>query len=183
MERYFKDMKKMLQYQRGDNLISELEVILVGIKRVELGGFRLELRGKNGVGSAYSQRTPIYIVSRAFQSEGSVIGKDGRLLIVHCRYSSESLRVGAHLKVMKRGVDTISAFERCLECVRQGDNWIRDILLGLGPPSLLQEVYGVQFKQPGLDRSQREAVLKMLSVRGVAVLEGPPGTGKTSVLG
>jgi len=46
MERYFKDMKKMLQYQRGDNLISELEVILVGIKQVELGGFRLELRGK-----------------------------------------------------------------------------------------------------------------------------------------
>jgi ATP-dependent RNA/DNA helicase IGHMBP2 len=60
---------------------------------------------------------------------------------------------------------------------------LRDILLGLTPP-LFDLSFGAEFRpfDPGLNASQREAVRFALSASDLAILHGPPGTGKTTTL-
>jgi superfamily I DNA and/or RNA helicase len=62
---------------------------------------------------------------------------------------------------------------------------LRDISLGSAEPS--QEVIGagsggLEWFDPGLNDSQREAVRKCLDARELMLVHGPPGTGKTTVL-
>jgi superfamily I DNA and/or RNA helicase len=58
---------------------------------------------------------------------------------------------------------------------------LRDVLLGLRPPAF----HAVDAPSPinaALNDGQREAVLLALSAEDVAILHGPPGTGKTTTL-
>lgn len=56
---------------------------------------------------------------------------------------------------------------------------LRDVLLG-ATPATRREFYPVRF--PWLNRSQEEAVNRVLTALEVAVVHGPPGTGKTTTL-
>lgn len=56
---------------------------------------------------------------------------------------------------------------------------LRDVLLGT-MPAARREIYPQRF--PWLNGSQEEAVNRVLSTREVAVVHGPPGTGKTTTL-
>lgn len=135
-------------------------------------------------GRAYSRRTPIYLVGGESRVECIVMSMpDGGPMIVYCRHPSAALRKGLPLQIMGRHVDTVLPFWRCLSAVSAGDHVIRDVLLGLRSPLPSQEVHGLQFSRSDLDNSQQSAVMKLLSISSVAVLEGPPGTGKTFVLG
>lgn len=56
---------------------------------------------------------------------------------------------------------------------------LREVLLGNAEPQQ-REIYPVRF--PWLNSSQEEAVNKVLRAKDVAVVHGPPGTGKTTTL-
>lgn len=56
---------------------------------------------------------------------------------------------------------------------------LREILLG-ALPSQQRTIYPMRF--PWLNRTQESAVNKVLSTRDVAIVHGPPGTGKTTTL-
>lgn len=56
---------------------------------------------------------------------------------------------------------------------------LRDILTGNLPPRW-REIYPVRF--PWLNSTQEEAVNKVLRAKDVAIVHGPPGTGKTTTL-
>jgi superfamily I DNA and/or RNA helicase len=56
---------------------------------------------------------------------------------------------------------------------------LRDILLGTAKPGF-RELYPVRF--PWLNSAQESAVNKVLCARDVAIVHGPPGTGKTTTL-
>lgn len=56
---------------------------------------------------------------------------------------------------------------------------LRDILLGTQKPGF-RELYPVRF--PWLNQAQEAAVNKVLCTRDVAIVHGPPGTGKTTTL-
>ncbi len=58
---------------------------------------------------------------------------------------------------------------------------LRDVLLGQRPPAF-QEPESLTFLDPGLNPSQQDAVRFALSARDVALIHGPPGTGKTTTL-
>ena len=73
-------------------------------------------------------------------------------------------------------------FEALADVIRAKDNRLaelRDILLGT-QKSGRRELYPVRF--PWLNASQESAVNKVLCARDVAVVHGPPGTGKTTTL-
>lgn len=56
---------------------------------------------------------------------------------------------------------------------------LRDVIVGNRPPEF-RSIFPVRF--PWLNRSQEEAVNKVICAKDVAVVHGPPGTGKTTTL-
>ena len=61
--------------------------------------------------------------------------------------------------------------------------YFRDILLGEKKPQVITPGIGeLKWLDENLNASQREAVKKCLSARDLALVHGPPGTGKTRVL-
>ncbi len=58
---------------------------------------------------------------------------------------------------------------------------LRDVLLGLRPPAYDADLVEPVLDQ-GLNDSQRDAVRMALSARDVALIHGPPGTGKTTTV-
>lgn len=58
---------------------------------------------------------------------------------------------------------------------------LRDVLLGLAEADPGKPV-DVEFLNPGLNKYQQDAVKSALAARDVAIIHGPPGTGKTTVL-
>jgi superfamily I DNA and/or RNA helicase len=62
-----------------------------------------------------------------------------------------------------------------------GKNKLRDVLLGENLPAT-DAPTDLDFFDAALDRSQREAIAFALCARDVAVVHGPPGTGKTTAL-
>ncbi len=73
-------------------------------------------------------------------------------------------------------------FEALEDVLRAKDNRLaelRDTMLGT-LPTRRRELYPVRF--PWLNNTQEEAVNKVLCTRDVAIVHGPPGTGKTTTL-
>lgn len=73
-------------------------------------------------------------------------------------------------------------FEALEEVIRAKDNRLaelRDTLTGTLPPHW-REIYPARF--PWLNSTQEEAVNKVLRAKEVAIVHGPPGTGKTTTL-
>ena len=79
------------------------------------------------------------------------------------------------------------SFDEMQRAVRQvlnakGDRLaeLRDILLGKDQPTFEKDVF--EYELPYLNRSQNKAVHAILSAKDVAIVHGPPGTGKTTTL-
>lgn len=73
-------------------------------------------------------------------------------------------------------------FEALEDVIRANGNRtaeLRDILLGT-LPTRWREIYPVRF--PWLNATQEEAVNKVLRAKDIAIVHGPPGTGKTTTL-
>ena len=73
-------------------------------------------------------------------------------------------------------------FEALVDVIRAKGNRLselRDVLLGVQKPSF-RELYPVRF--PWLNSTQETAVNTVLCSRDVAIVHGPPGTGKTTTL-
>lgn len=72
--------------------------------------------------------------------------------------------------------------ETALDIVGKREEWI-DVLLGREAPAFdLQAPEHIQWRNPHLNYSQKEAVVKGLQARQAFMLHGPPGTGKTTTL-
>ncbi|XP_062403778.1 DNA-binding protein SMUBP-2 [Sardina pilchardus] len=56
------------------------------------------------------------------------------------------------------------------------------VLFGYSQPSELSQPNDLEFYNAGLDKSQREAVTFALKQKDLAVIHGPPGTGKTTTV-
>uniref|UniRef100_A0A673N0N2 DNA helicase n=1 Tax=Sinocyclocheilus rhinocerous TaxID=307959 RepID=A0A673N0N2_9TELE len=56
------------------------------------------------------------------------------------------------------------------------------VLFGYSEPGILSHQHPLEFSNTGLDNSQKEAVSFAISQKDVAIIHGPPGTGKTTTV-
>ncbi len=82
----------------------------------------------------------------------------------------------ATYKAMKRALTTVS------ESKRDRLAALRDICLGRKDPKIIGRKMGLRFHNEALNEFQRAAVEQALRAEDVALVHGPPGTGKTTVL-
>ncbi|WP_455592062.1 AAA domain-containing protein [Bacteroides sp.] len=121
-----------------------------------------------------------------FNSIGTVSYADDERMVVVLTGAGALLDVqGAiHLGVQLYFDETSyrTMFEALEDVIRAKDNRLaelRDILSGT-LPTRRREIYPVRF--PWLNSTQEEAVNKVLCAKDVAIVHGPPGTGKTTTL-
>lgn len=121
-----------------------------------------------------------------FNSIGTVSYADEERMVVALPGAGALLEVqGADRLGVQLYFDEISyrtMFEALNDVIRAKNNRLaelRDILTGNLPPRW-REIYPVRF--PWLNSSQEEAVNKVLRAKDVAIVHGPPGTGKTTTL-
>ncbi len=57
---------------------------------------------------------------------------------------------------------------------------LRDIILGQRAPQFKKDVHAIEI--PNLNRSQNKAIQQVLAAYEIAIIHGPPGTGKTTTL-
>lgn len=72
------------------------------------------------------------------------------------------------------------ALEKVLTASHNRLAQLRDVMYGIQPPSFEKEDTAVQIT--GLNQSQNNAVRKILAAKDIAIIHGPPGTGKTTTL-
>lgn len=121
---------------------------------------------------------------------GTVYEKDKeKITVAFNRALPEWLEEGGvyHLNIS----GTRATGKKMLEALRQVRNadhsrlaFLRDLSLGLKKAESLDPVSleKIHFRNPNLNEWQKKAVAMALSARDVALVHGPPGTGKTTVL-
>lgn len=119
------------------------------------------------------------IVTRVTQAAISVAfddSKDGLSFDTDALYNLLKLANDVTYKRMKHALNALNGY-----CNGPAANLI-NVLFGDSKPSSQSQPNEVEFLNSNLDDSQREAVSFALSQRELALIHGPPGTGKTTTV-
>ncbi len=93
-----------------------------------------------------------------------------------------------HLLIKEDYIYKIISYKRQLAAINilQDDNYecknLKDIILDIKKPRIINELKKTQFKSELINEYQREAIDKFLNSESIALIQGPPGTGKTTVI-
>nr|XP_046251384.1 DNA-binding protein SMUBP-2 isoform X2 [Scatophagus argus] len=119
------------------------------------------------------------IVTRVSQASVSVAfddSKDGLSFDTDALYNLLKLANDVTYKRMKKSLNELNGYHS-----GPAGNLI-NVLFGITKPSSQSQPNEVEFFNSHLDESQKEAVSFALSQRELAVIHGPPGTGKTTTV-
>lgn len=119
-----------------------------------------------------------------FSATISYVQEDKMVVVLPGSAALNELRVGVDIGVQLYFDDysykvMFAALREMLEARGNRAAYLRDVLLG-GTASDWHEFKPLRF--PWLNRSQEEAVNRVLAAKDVAIVHGPPGTGKTTTL-
>ena len=119
-----------------------------------------------------------------FSATISYVQDEKMVVVLPGAAALNELRVGVDLGVQLYFDDysykvMFAALREITEARENRAAYLRDVLLG-GTVAGRHEFYPLRF--PWLNRSQEEAVNRVLAAKDVAIVHGPPGTGKTTTL-
>ncbi|MFH1725969.1 MAG: AAA domain-containing protein [Elusimicrobiota bacterium] len=154
------------------------------------GGSRVVLLSKPGGGAkspfhALRAGDPVTLAGPGgAHAEGIVYGVRGNRLAVSVEETEELPHRGIRVDLTDTDV-THRRMKAALDELNVADKphtlRLRDVLLGRAEPRTAA-LPQIRFRNRGLDEFQREAVRRALAAEDVAVIHGPPGTGKTTTL-
>uniref|UniRef100_A0A8C7MYL3 DNA-binding protein SMUBP-2 n=1 Tax=Oncorhynchus kisutch TaxID=8019 RepID=A0A8C7MYL3_ONCKI len=119
------------------------------------------------------------VVTRISQSAVTVAcedSPDGLNLDTDALYNLMKLANDVTYKRMKKALNTLNGYSS------GPASDLISVLFGYSEPGSIAQPNDLSFLNSGLDESQRQAVSFALSQREVAVIHGPPGTGKTTTV-
>ncbi|XP_038873736.1 DNA-binding protein SMUBP-2 [Salvelinus namaycush] len=119
------------------------------------------------------------VVTRISQSAVTVAcedSPDGLNLDTDALYNLMKLANDVTYKRMKKALNTLNGYSS------GPASDLISVLFGYSEPGSISQPHDLCFLNTGLDESQRQAVSFALSQREVAVIHGPPGTGKTTTV-
>uniref|UniRef100_A0A8C8JZ02 DNA helicase n=1 Tax=Oncorhynchus tshawytscha TaxID=74940 RepID=A0A8C8JZ02_ONCTS len=119
------------------------------------------------------------VVTRISQSAVTVAcedSPDGLNLDTDALYNLMKLANDVTYKRMKKALNTLNGYSS------GPASDLISVLFGYSEPGSISQPNDLSFLNSGLDESQRQAVSFALSQREVAVIHGPPGTGKTTTV-
>eukprot|EP00063_Salmo_salar_P006732 XP_013981567.1 PREDICTED: DNA-binding protein SMUBP-2 [Salmo salar] len=119
------------------------------------------------------------VVTRISQSAVTVAcedSPDGLNLDTDALYNLMKLANDVTYKRMKKALNTLNGYSSGPAAD------LISVLFGYSEPGSISQPNDLSFLNTGLDESQRQAVSFALSQREVAVIHGPPGTGKTTTV-
>nr|XP_029507710.1 DNA-binding protein SMUBP-2 isoform X1 [Oncorhynchus nerka] len=119
------------------------------------------------------------VVTRISQSAVTVAcedSPDGLNLDTDALYNLMKLANDVTYKRMKKALNTLNGYSSGPAAD------LISVLFGYSEPGSISQPNDLSFLNSGLDESQRQAVSFALSQREVAVIHGPPGTGKTTTV-
>lgn len=119
-----------------------------------------------------------------FSATISYVQEDKMVVVLPGSAALNELRVGVDLGIQLYFDDysykvMFAALREVMEARGNRTAYLRDVLLGKTVTGKY-EFYPLRF--PWLNRSQEEAVNRVLAAKDVAIVHGPPGTGKTTTL-
>ncbi|MDP5169191.1 MAG: AAA domain-containing protein, partial [Bacteroidia bacterium] len=148
--------------------------------------------GYNPEGQAFQTGAMVSLFgNEADRESGRLMGVVTQLRNTRMRISLGAENLPEWLTRSKLGVDiefddkTYQEMEAALrKAIEPGKNRrlaeLRDILLGTGPANFHR--WEIEFHHPALNQSQNQAIQKTLEALDVAIIHGPPGTGKTTTM-
>ena len=119
--------------------------------------------------------------------EGIIVNAKLDIYEVHVGDSEEFFKTKKNFELVKLGeFDIFEELHQSLEKIKSIKTDLRNILFRVTAPSdpllKLEHEQSLEFINRQLDSSQREAVEFALNQRELAVVHGPPGTGKTTTV-
>ncbi|XP_048886823.1 DNA-binding protein SMUBP-2 isoform X2 [Brienomyrus brachyistius] len=123
------------------------------------------------LGTGVVTRVTQSAVSVAFDESHDGLGLDGEAL-----YNLLKLANDVTYKRLKNALTALNNYRGGVA------SSLINVFFGLSQPGTPLQSSDVEFFNPDLDESQREAVFFALSQREVAIIHGPPGTGKTTTV-
>lgn len=133
----------------------------------------------DSIGCSATSQIATGVVTRISQTSITVAfedTQDGLIVDSESLYNLLKLANDATHKRMTKALNVLNGYSS-----GPASNLI-GVLFGYSEPGSLSQTNDVAFFNSGLDDSQRQAVAFALSQREVAVIHGPPGTGKTTTV-
>ena len=173
---------------RHNGQVVEVEVDIVSIPRY--GGTLVKLKKEDPNSKCPSIRARENIALSVNDDNG--LGDSIGGIIVKLGYNCYTVHVNEDKEIFAKNQrwnlikvpDTgqFAEMKDALDMIPTNDSPLRNVIFGLQPPRQQKQELPTTFNNPSLDNSQKKAVDFALSQNELAVIHGPPGTGKTTTL-
>ena len=194
-KKFIKRQEELLQIERNaffedqkqdESFAESIRVIVMGHTVPKYGGaivkFKIHPKVISSPSFPMGSTIEVDLMDGFSSLSGILVANEGKYLDIHLNDSIELFENDLEMEVTKIPYDgDYQQYQNALNKLRKEESRLKDILFGKCEPRIL-ESEPVSFINSVLDKSQRDAVELVQRNQDIAIIHGPPGTGKTTTL-